>query len=671
MKRFFTISILAAIAIRSMACLWVDNHNSYLFYACDKDDFKERTHQLTVENWKAYLGLGSDDYFGFDAEEVAAAAREKGDQLMVSYAQQLQRYLDCVDVRQREQYEWNYPTQQERQQMQQTLRQVRTYAQGKLTSRLRSQHALLFMRCNMLLGNNGENVTFYEQTASKFIESVYKEMMLNIYAGALMKTGRGDRAGQIFAEQGDYESLMTQYYKRRSYQAISQEYERDPPPPVLSSLLQDFVNNAQEAADGDGMGKLFVRTLTQQEVEQMITLCSKAVREQKTQHPAMWQTAKAWMEFLFGKQQMAVADIQKATAMTDEQHLMDNARTINLYINAATQPLTQQNEEFIVGEMEWLQSVDGRQRSLDRLVHQALEPKLRQAGRTNTLLAMMKKFGYWEYSAAIDSLSPQQMQAFIDYARQPSQLPLDRHLKQQDLLDASQLADMMGTKHLRLCQWEEALEWLRQVPTTYYENRGYAVYAAKRRYDVEPWITRQWVDFGLEYSGDTYHLDANPKAAFAQEMQKMEKELKKLKGQKRQQRCYDLAVRYAQASITGDCWFLTHDGKSVYDTDYEERPNEVDFHARARDLLREAAQSSDFQLRERALFALGYVYLNEDRWFDDVWNSRQGVSVRVANKDASQYQAFATLFAHEQQGSASSYVQRCDEYQQFTKAFRR
>ena len=671
MKRFFTISILAAIAIRSMACLWVDNHNSYLFYACDKDDFKERTHQLTVENWKAYLGLGSDDYFGFDAEEVAAAAREKGDQLMVSYAQQLQRYLDCVDVRQREQYEWNYPTQQERQQMQQTLRQVRTYAQGKLTSRLRSQHALLFMRCNMLLGNNGENVTFYEQTASKFIESVYKEMMLNIYAGALMKTGRGDRAGQIFAEQGDYESLMTQYYKRRSYQAISQEYERDPQSAVLPFLLQDFVNNAQEAADGDGMGKLFVRSLTQQEVEQMITLCSKAVREQKTQHPAMWQTAKAWMEFLFGKQQMAVADIQKATTMTDEQHLMDNARTINLYINAATQPLTQQNEEFIVGEMEWLQSVDGRQRSLDRLVHQALEPKLRQAGRTNTLLAMMKKFGYWEYSAAIDSLSPQQMQAFIDYARQPSQLPLDRHLKQQDLLDASQLADMMGTKHLRLCQWEEALEWLRQVPTAYYENRGYAVYAAKRRYDVEPWITRQWVDFGLEYSGDTYHLDANPKAAFAQEMQKMEKELKKLKGQKRQQRCYDLAVRYAQASITGDCWFLTHDGKSVYDTDYEERPNEVDFHARARDLLREAAQSSDFQLRERALFALGYVYLNEDRWFDDVWNSRQGVSVRVANKDASQYQAFAALFAHEQQGSASSYVQRCDEYQQFTKAFRR
>lgn len=651
--------------------MWVDNHNSYLFYACDKDDFKERTHQLTVENWKAYLGLGSDDYFGFDAEEVAAAAREKGDQLMVSYAQQLQRYLDCVDVRQRELYEWNYPTQQERQQMQQTLRQVRTYAQGKLTSRLRSQHALLFMRCNMLLGNNGENVTFYEQTASKFIESVYKEMMLNIYAGALMKTGRGDRAGQIFAEQGDYESLMTQYYKRRSYQAISQEYERDPQSAVLPFLLQDFVNNAQEAADGDGMGKLFVRTLTQQEVEQMITLCSKAVREQKTQHPAMWQTAKAWMEFLFGKQQMAVADIQKATAMTDEQHLMDNARTINLYINAATQPLTQQNEEFIVGEMEWLQSVDGRQRSLDRLVHQALEPKLRQAGRTNTLLAMMKKFGYWEYSAAIDSLSPQQMQAFIDYARQPSQLPLDRHLKQQDLLDASQLADMMGTKHLRLCQWEEALEWLRQVPTSYYENRGYAVYAAKRRYDVEPWITRQWVDFGLEYSGDTYHLDANPKAAFAQEMQKMEKELKKLKGQKRQQRCYDLAVRYAQASITGDCWFVTHDGKSVYDTDYEERPNEVDFHARARDLLREAAQSSDFLLRERALFALGYVYLNEDRWFDDVWNSRQGVSVRVANKDASQYQAFATLFAHEQQGSASSYVQRCDEYQQFTKAFRR
>lgn len=76
----------------------------------------------------------------------------------------------------------------------------------------------------MLLGNHQENVNFWEQTASQYIETVYKEMMQNIYAGALYKTGQEIKAGELFAEMGDYNSLMTQYYKKRSYFAIQREY---------------------------------------------------------------------------------------------------------------------------------------------------------------------------------------------------------------------------------------------------------------------------------------------------------------------------------------------------------------------------------------------------------------------------------------------------------------
>ena len=70
-------------------------------------------------------------------------------------------------------------------------------------------------------------------------------MMKNIYAGALYKTGRSAEAGELFAEMGDYNSLMTQYYKKRSFAAIRQEYLSNPNAKVLPFLLQDFVNNAQ------------------------------------------------------------------------------------------------------------------------------------------------------------------------------------------------------------------------------------------------------------------------------------------------------------------------------------------------------------------------------------------------------------------------------------------
>ena len=177
LKRFISISLLAALALPAAACMWTETHNYYLFSVYDRQEFRDRVNEVSLNNWKAYLGISGDDYFYFDADRIGEAARQKGDQLMADYVAQLERYLECVHVKEREQYEWDYPTAQERQDCTQKLLAIRTYAQGKLTTRLRSQHALLLMRCNMMLGRHGENVNFWEQTASKYIETVYKDMM--------------------------------------------------------------------------------------------------------------------------------------------------------------------------------------------------------------------------------------------------------------------------------------------------------------------------------------------------------------------------------------------------------------------------------------------------------------------------------------------------------------
>ena len=247
MKRFIAISLLAVTtAVSAFACAWSESYNYYLFRAYNPQEFRQRVDEVTTNNWKVYLG-SHEEYFNFRADEVKEFAQKKGDLLMVSYVENLEKYLECAEQKRYE--SWSYPTKEELAERQKTLMSVRTYAQGKLKTRLRSQHALLLMRCNMMLGRHAENVTFWTTTASTMIESVYRDMMRNIYAGALYKTGSEEAAAAIFAEQGDWESLMTQYYERRSYKAIRQEYLNNPNSPVLPFLLTDFVNNAQEAVD--------------------------------------------------------------------------------------------------------------------------------------------------------------------------------------------------------------------------------------------------------------------------------------------------------------------------------------------------------------------------------------------------------------------------------------
>ena len=197
LMRFIAISCMLACYQSVFACAWIETHNYYLFHVYDAEGFRSRVDRISRDNWRVYLG-SDEDYYYFRANEVKDFARKKGDDLMLSYVNNLERYLQCSDEVVAE--SWDYPSKADVAQRNKVLNSVLQYAQSKLTSRLRSQHGLLVMRCNMLLGKHTANITFWEQTASKYIESVYKEMMKNIYAGALYKTGQAARAAQIFAE---------------------------------------------------------------------------------------------------------------------------------------------------------------------------------------------------------------------------------------------------------------------------------------------------------------------------------------------------------------------------------------------------------------------------------------------------------------------------------------
>ena len=673
MKRFIIISLLAAMVLPSFPCAGGGTDNYYLFCVCDKQEFRQRVNALTDKNWQVYLG-DTKDYFWFNADDIIKAAQDKGDQLMVSYVQHLKLYLDCADDVASEQ--WNYPTKEQLDKRQKTLLQVQGYASGKIRSKLRSQHALLYMRANMLLGNHYENVNFWEQTASQFIETVYKDMMQNIYAGALLKMGRADEAGRIYAEQGDWNSLMTQYYKNRSFEAIRQEYLRDANSAVLPFLLQDFVNNAQEAIDAEkgygSEGKLFVRKIVRSEAEQMMKFAGQVVSEGKTRVPALWKTAKAWLEYMYGNKKQAQQDIYTATTLDGTERMKDVARIIQLYINSSLQPVNAQFDAWLAGELKWLkghmtndfEGSNHYNNAMHRLVHQVLGQKYEDARQPLTSLAIYKAFNSYRYDYIIDTMQVETLQKYLYYCQKPASTPLEEILKPLQDMQLDELNDLIGTKYMRLCQWNKAIQWLSKVPLKFYQERGYAVYAANRTYTVEPWIRRQWLKPDMVWSEVKWKMQQHPKVKFCRDMQQMEGELNVLSGQQQQQRCYDLAVRYAQANFTGDCWFLMRDGKSVYD---ELRVNETDLAEKALDYLRQASKTSDFKLKEKALFAMSYYYLHKNPWYTMEWDNSKMDDVMKIHPESPQYQALIELARFEQANSqrTSSYVSRCDNYTTF------
>ena len=678
MKRFIITNLWAIMVVPMLACAGGWTTNYYLFSVYQRTDFSDRMDAITRENWKAYLGLGEDKYFWFSADDIIKAALAKNDPLMVSYVQNLDKYLKCTRVESRKLYQWNYPTKEEIDGQKRDLQAIRTYAQGKLKTRLRSQHALLYMRCNMLLGQHKENIDFWEQTANGYIETVYKDMMKNIYAGALYKTGQESKAGEMFAEQGDYASLMTLYYKKRSFAAIRDVYMKDPNAKVLPFLLQDFVNNAQEADDAtksesEVLGKLYIRELSKKEVLQMRDFCQQVVKEGKTETPVLWQSAKAWLEYMFGSKQLAYADIQQAINMNGTERMQDNARIINLYISLAEAPESQDYDNWLAKELQWLSQKEKDNEdewyygnAHTRLTHQVMVK--RYESHPERAIALLQEGKSWRYGECIDTMKVEKLEKFFLYTLKTPQTDLDKYLKTCLAKEEFVLEDLIGTKYMRLCQWDKAIQWLKDIPASYYDKQGYAVYAANRRYNLGPWIKRQWLKEDVLYNGREWKLGINPKLVYAKEMQKMEGELNVLTGEELKKQCYELAVRYAQASYTGDCWFLMRNGKSVMDT---VRVNEVDLAARAASYLQKAGDPKDFQLKEKVMFAKAYVYMNASPWYDAIWNNETYQYDHKPNPQNAQYKSLAAFaaFAKQHTSELSTYVTRCDEYAQFLKVY--
>ena len=136
-------------------------------------------------------------------------------------------------------------------------------------------------------------------------------------------------------------------------------------------------------------------------------------------------------------------------------------------------------------------------------------------------------------------------------------------------------------------------------------------------------------------------------------------------GNDKQQKAYELAVRYYQASCYGDCWFLTHYYHSVSDS---ARTTEKDFAAETVKYLNEAKRSENLTLRYQALYALAFMPV--EPWYMVSYDESHNYDlVYTPLPQSAQYKALTELdlFANAYPKIIDDYTRRCDVLRKFKK----
>ncbi len=704
------ISIMALmLSVEGFACIGIGTHNYYLFSVFNREKMGQSLFTERLDAfWKNYTN-GLVDEWRWHDKEIYAYAQQKGDKDMVAYLDELKKYLDISDQMQET---WDYPTKEQLAERKQTLQNMIVKADAHRNGKMGVQWRLLRMRANMVLGKHQDNLTYWHNVASQLSPSVYKDMMQNIYAGALMNTGNRIEACNEFARQGDMLSMKWGMRNYRNIAGIKTIYAENPNMAVLSYLVQDFVNNAQETLDSytkDEKGEMIpvddewmrmvdARVASKQDVDEFIGFAQKVLKEKKTDSPALWKAAIGELQYLYGHHDEAMKTLDEAVKMAGTKRMKDNARAIRLVASVGSKRFQKSSyQKWVVEEMRWLvtkSKEDGGyynhyREVMDRLIYTELSPRYEKMGDKNLANALLALYendsvmwgeqsesmpdnswnpnysGYYYYE--LSELSADQLVDYYQWLKTKSKGELEAWAKQAVRMEDNYYLDLIGTRYMSEGKFDKAIDYLKNIPWSFLEGQNISYYMAHRDYSKPRWEGRQ--RFGKDEVTEGAHLatlSKNPKLDFCKDIVNMEAQLPVARQGVREDLAYKLATRYFQASVYGDCWYLTDYGWSSYiDTLSTKERLFVD---KTIEYLNISKQSTDMQMRLKSLYALAYIPV--EPWCDEDYDWQTGATTYLPLRDNHQYKALNELdhfLSIHKNISTPNYVSKCDVLRMFRK----
>ncbi len=711
MKRFSAISLLAMMWVAAHACIILEPNSYYMYSIIPYEQYSTEPayaylHKLQqrpayykkiARFWADYIGNSEANDYGYMgygyADSVRMHARSLGDQEMLTYTSWLNKYIEISNDISNESWNYNKMSQKSRTRK---LKQVLTAATAYKGKRLRQQYALLVMRCNMLLGDNKRNITYWTTVGQQLPESMWREAMRNIYANALLRTGHTLQACNIYMEQGDYASVHALTENYHNLAGIQYIYRADHNAPLLQFLIQSFANRVQDAADA--LNNEYCIDITRKrakalaaDARRFVAMANGVVSRGESKTPAMWASAAAWVEYLLGDYSVAAAHIDKAMAMKGTQRMHDNTRALKLMISTSNSKLTTEYRNYVAGELEWLDTKIKEEAAYscdyeckrkrnhytdirNQVLVGGLSPMFVEAKRDPEAMAMETITLYYGGTSDDNNYDKygyvllQNAQTLITYYRYITSRPTDRlHAYEQSHVYRSNdyFCDVIGTKLIAEGRFNEAEQWLKQVPLNFLSGQSIARYASKRNFTTPAWYEKVKV---RDWSDDGIRITSNQKLQFCQYMEHTIKAYNAASStDEKNDHAYKLAVAYYQASVYGDCWYLTHYTKSWLDS---ARVGELDYAAQAIKYLNECKLSSSKKMQCDTYYALAFIPI--DNWSDIKYDYQTGDERLVLKPHSYRYRALANLlkFTSENPNNLNKTTLRCDVLRQFIKATR-
>ena len=690
-------------------------HNAYVFSVFRREAVDAPFRDDMNDWWKRYGGEPESTdqaYYESNRGRLRETAARHGGGAMAEYMDLLDAYLDVS--RGISMDSWDYPTKEELARRDSTLRRILAACQGRKGGKAAGQFALMTMRANMLLGRDKANMLYWTATASKLPDGVWRDVCRNIYARALLNNGLTRQATDIYAEQGDMQSIRWCMKGYRNMAGIRKVYADDPDSPTLLYLVQDLVNNLQETLDTRAagpdawrIGAIGTRTVEDTEARAFVSFADEVLKDGRTASPCLWQSAAAMIEYLLGDYAGASRRADEAVGLKGGARLKDNARCVRLLVRAAAAPLGGKDAEWMADEFCWLDAKisEERGRSTDyanhytdvkeRLAYRVLAPRYAAAGNGRMALALYGMAtenaldfaaggrhadpgftwdGDWpwnldyysgnEYFDRLASMPADSLAAYHAYLTSAKGDVFEHYVAQQTYQDKDYYNDLVGTRYMAEGRFADAIAYLGRVSPGFLAKQNISWYTANRDYTVPRWFKRQLPNVPDTDGPGKASPTENLKLKFCKDITQLAGEYNLApEGDGKQRLAYQLAVSYYQASCYGDCWFLTHYAKSVADS---ARQGELDFAAKAMEYLAEGSRAADMQTRYRSLYALAFISV--DPWYTETYDADYNTVV-IPRAASRQYKALAALgrFAKEHPQDVDAHTTRCDVLKQFEK----
>jgi hypothetical protein len=483
---------------------------------------------------------------------------------------------------------------------------------------------------------------------------------------------------------------------------------------------------------------------TPQEVNDFIAFAAGVVKAGKTRTPLLWQTAIGMLQYLY-HQGDALQTMDRALTMAGTPEMKNCARCIRLLCSVAPASMDDAYCHYLQKEFDWLSTKATKMGyfddTMDRIVFKELIPKYRKMGRPEMVTALLAdiKATDWSggeapnpvtsmsgiYEEHIDTLSADEIIHDVKFLKSLPGNEFECWVVQHSFLNENYYNDKIGTHLLAEGRFAEAAQYLAKVPVAYICQQPTAWYMAYRRWNVEPWFSKQhndadywnydkkaWISTDVngketctpataeerrqdDDQRDQQHalkelqpLKTNRKLDFANEMNQLEATYAIANDTTRQQLAYQLAVRLVQASYYGDCWWLTDDVKTNGST----RPKKKDLLTTALAYLQVSSGSTSFQMQEQSFYAMAWI--PADPWYESryEYTDDNGKTVVCTDHDAycayypldiersnlvirdqsSQYKCMLNLvhFADSHAQQVDTYITKCDMLRQFRKLLR-